>query len=305
MAAEKANTTVQADFNGVTVREIDFVTRFARNWQALRDIMGIMRPIKKQTGTKLVTYKAQIKDGGSLVGGTSVGEAEDIPYTEFEVVPVDYSDIELAKYAKAVSIESVAKYGAEIAIQKTDDQFLIELQNKVLTDFYTFLNDTTGRTTGTATTWQKALALAKGKVLNKFASMRRNVTDVVGFANLNDLYEYLGEADITVQSAFGLNYVKNFLGYSTLFLLSDLDITQGTVIALPVENIDLYYIDPADSDFKKLGLDYRVDGETNLIGFHAEGKYSNAVGESFALMGMKLWAEYADGVAIITVDSNP
>lgn len=30
----------------VTAREIDFVTRFERNWQHLRDILGIMRPIK-------------------------------------------------------------------------------------------------------------------------------------------------------------------------------------------------------------------------------------------------------------------
>ena len=43
-----------------------------------------------------------------------------------------------------------------------------------------------------------------------------------------------------------------------------------------------------------------MQGETNLIGFHAQGAYHTAVGESYALMGMKLWAEYADGIAIIT-----
>ena len=152
---------------------------------------------------------------------------------------------------------------------------------------------------------EKALAKAKGAVLNKFASMRKNVTEIVGFANLNDLYEYLGDANITVQTAFGLNYVKNFMGYSTLFLLSDIDLAQGKVIALPVENIDLYYVDPSESDFKKLGLDYRVEGETNLIGFHANGDYSHAVGESFAIMGLTLWAEFLDGIAVYTVSSNP
>ena len=44
-----------------------------------------------------------------------------------------------------------------------------------------------------------------------------------------------------------------------------------------------------------------MDGETNLIGFHAEGNYSTAVGESFALMGMALWAEYIDGIAVVDV----
>ena len=44
------------------------------------------------------------------------------------------------------------------------------------------------------------------------------------------------------------------------------------------------------------------EGQTNLIGFHAEGNYTTAVGESFALMGMTLWAEYADAIAVVTVD---
>ena len=49
--AAKQNLTVQADFNGVTIREVDFVSRFSRNWQALQDILGIMRPIVKAPGT--------------------------------------------------------------------------------------------------------------------------------------------------------------------------------------------------------------------------------------------------------------
>ena len=149
-----------------------------------------------------------------------------------------------------------------------------------------------------------ALAMAKGLVIDKFNKMRRTVTEVVGFANVLDVYQYIGGANITVQTAFGLQYVKDFMGYSTLFLLSEPDIARGKVIALPVENIDLYYIDPSDSDFAKLGLEYRVDGETNLIGFHANGNYSTAVGESFALMGMTLWAEYLDGIAVVEVDDS-
>lgn len=294
----KTALTVQNDFNGVSIREVDFVSRFSSNWQALSDILGIMRPIVKAPGTKLTSYKSSMKST-ALQGGASVGEGEDIPYTEFKVEPVTYADITLEKYAKAVSIEAVNKYGAAIAIQKTDDQFLVELQNKVLTQFYTFLK--TGTLAVSANTWQSALAKAKGAVLNKFASIRKSVTDVVAFVNINDVYEYLGAADITVQSNFGLNYIKDFMGYSTIFLLSDADIEAGTVIALPVENIDLYYVDPSNSDFAQLGLEYRVDGETPLIGFHANGNYNTAVGESFALMGLTLWAEYLDGIAVATV----
>jgi len=297
--AAKDNLIVTSDIT-VNAREVDFVTRFAKNWDALRQVMGIMRPIRKAAGTKLVSYESKIK--GNLNGGASVGEGEEIPYTEFTVEPVTYGDVTIEKYAKAVSIEAVAKYGAEVAIEKTDDAFLNELQSNVLTRFYAFLN--TGALTGAVATYQMALAMAKGLVIDKFNKMRRTVTEVVGFANVLDVYEYIGGANITVQTAFGLQYVKDFMGYSTLFLLSAPDIARGDVIALPVENIDLYYIDPSDSDFAKLGLEYRVDGETNLIGFHANGNYSTAVGESFALMGMTLWAEYLDGIAIVSVGTE-
>lgn len=297
--AAPANMTTTAQFS-TSIREVDFVTQFQKNWDALRTILGIMRPIRKAPGTKLVSYKATV-DGG-LQGGASVGEGEDIPLTKTKVEPVAYGDVTIEKYAKAVTIEAVTKYGAAVAVERTDTAFRNELQKKVLTDFYTFLK--TGKLVGTQKTWQRALAIAKGAVLKRFANDNLDVTEVVGFANIMDFYDYLGDKEITVQTEFGMTYVKNFLGYSTLFLLPDTYIAQKQVIAVPVENIDLYYVDPADSDFAKLGLSYTVAGETNLIGYHAEGNYKNATGETYAIMGMKLWAEYLDGIAVVTVGTS-
>lgn len=291
--AVKDNLTKMANID-VTVRELDFVSRFTRNWEALRQILGIMRPIKKQPGTKLISYQASV----TLQNG-NVAEGDEIPYSLASVVETAYADVDIQKYAKAVSIEAVNKYGAEIAIQKTDEEFLNQLQLGVMTNFYTFLN--TGALTSAELTWKMALAKAKGNVIDKFNKMRKTVTDIVGFVNVNDVYDYLGAADITIQTAFGLTYVQNFMGYSVLFLLSEPDIKRHRVIACPVENIDLYYVDPGDSDFARLGLQYTVEGETNLIGFHVEGNYSHAVGESWALMGMKLWAEFLDGIAVVDV----
>lgn len=287
-------------YTNVTAREIDFVTRFNNNWTALRNIMGIVRPIKKAPGTKLIAYTTDV----TLESG-NVGAGNVIPYSKASIVQSEFGDLTIEKYAKAVPIEDVATYGAEIAVEKSDDAFLTKLQNKVLGNFYSYLTTTTGVLTDTATTWQAALAKAQGLVLNKFATIDKDVTEVVGFANVLDAFDYLGSADITIQSAFGIQYVKDFLGYKTLFLLPAKYIARNTVIALPVENIDLYYADPSDSDFAKLGLVYTVQGETNLIGFHAQGNYGTAVGESFALMGMALWAEYVDGIAKVTVTSNP
>lgn len=289
-------------YTSVTAREVDFVTRFNDNWDALRNIMGIMRPIRKAPGSQLISYTADV----TLEDG-DVGAGEVIPYSKTTITQATKDDLTIKKYAKAVPIEDVDKYGAEIAVEKSDDAFLTKLQNVVLGDFYTFLN--TGTLTGTAATWQAALAKAQGEVLNKFSTMAKDVTTVVGFANILDAYDYLGAADITVQTQFGLNYIKDFMGYSTLFLLpatisGNTGIARNTVIATPVENIDLYYADPGDSEFARLGLNYTTQGETNLIGFHAQGNYTTAVGETFAIMGMKLWAEYLDGIAKITVSAG-
>ena len=297
MPGVTTSTVLNTD-SALKAREIDFVTRFDKNWDALRTILGIFKPIRKEPGTSLVTYEAQMNDE-TLRGGASVGEGEVIPFTQFKVVESKREDIAVEKYAKSLSLESVSKWGATVAIEKTDDAFMVELQNKVLKDFYTFLK--TGTLKGTQKKWQKALAIAKGAVLNKFAGMNRNVTEVVGFANVMDFYDWLGDKEITVQTMFGLQYIKDFFGFSTLFLLPDDYIPAKNVIATPVENIDLYYIDPGDSDFKKLGLDYTTSGETNLIGFHAGGNYTNATGETYAIMGMKLWAEYLDGICVVTV----
>lgn len=305
MAATKVETLTNPRdslpnvYTAITAREIDFVTRFNDNWDALRNILGIMRPIRRAPGSTLVSYTSDV----TLESG-NVGPGEVIPYSKATIAQASRGELSIEKYAKAVPIEDVNQYGAEIAIEKSDDAFLTKLQNVVLGRFYTFLN--TGSLTGTAATWQAALAKAQGEVLNKFATLQKDVTQIVGFANILDAYDYLGTANISdgVQNQFGLTYIKDFLGYGTLFLLPANFIARNKVLATPVENIDLYYIDPSDSEFAKLGLNFAVQGETNLIGFHAQGNYNTAVGESFALMGMALWAEYLDGIANITVSGT-
>lgn len=291
------NLIKSADIN-VTAREIDFVTRFARNWEHLREIMGIMRPIRKAPGTILKSKYAE----GTLQSGI-VGEGETIPYSKFTVKEKTYAEIDVGKYAKAVSLEAINDHGYDNAVQKTDDEFLYQLQTLVTDRFYKYLN--TGTLASTETTYQMALAMAKGRVENKFKEMHRTATAIVGFANILDVYEYIGAANITVQNQFGFNYVKDFMGYSTLFLLAENEIPRGRVIATPTENINLYYVDPSDSDFARAGLVYTTEGETPLLGFHTEGKYENATSVAYAIMGMVLFAEYIDAVAVIDVDSTP
>lgn len=288
----KANLTKTADIQ-INPREIDFVTRFARNWEHLREIMGIMRPIRKEPGAVLKSKTATLvlQDG-------NIPEGDEIPYSKAEIHETPYQEMTVEKFAKAVSIESIKDHGYDVAVQMTDDAFLFELQSNVTSRFYTYLN--TGTLRGSYSNIQAAIAMAKGAVENKFKKMHRTVTGVVGFANIMDIYKYLSTAELTIQNQFGFNYIQNFLGFNTIFLLSDDEIPQGKFIATPVENIVLYYVDPSTSDFARAGLNYTTDGETNLIGFHTEGNYHTAVSESFAIMGLTLFAEYIDAIAVIS-----
>lgn len=290
--AVKTNTTLTTNFE-INPREVDFVTRFGMNWQGLLDIIGIARPIKKTPGTVLTAKEVTIE----LQSG-DVAEGDEIPYSLATISERNVATLKLKKYSKGITIEDIDKYGYDVAVQKTDDAFLNKLQGEVMDNFYDVLG--TGTLTGSKTTFQQALANAKGLVTNQFKKLRLDMTEVVGFVNVMDFYDYLGDANITVQNEFGMNYIKNFMGYNTIFLLSDSELEAGKVIATPVENLALYYLDAADSDFARAGLEYTVDGVTNLIGFHTEGKYSHAVSECYAIMGATMFAEYLNGIAVVT-----
>ena len=80
---ENTTTTTQIT---TEVKELDFVTRFEQTWEALREILGIMRPVRKTPGTKLVASKAEIvlQDG-------NVAEGDEVPLSQAKVTPVVFS----------------------------------------------------------------------------------------------------------------------------------------------------------------------------------------------------------------------
>lgn len=287
-----ANTTTTAQMQ-ITARELDFVSRFTANMDALREIMGVMRPIRKAPGTRLVSYKASVV----LQDGT-VAEGDEVPLSQATVTEAFHKDLELKKHRKRVTAEAVNKYGAAIAVQKTDDALLNEIQGEILDEFYAFA--LTGTLTGNYDSFQMAVAMAVAKTKDKFKKMRLNYGQIVVFANTLDVGKYQGAANITVQTKAGIEYVKDFTGVDTMIVSSE--IPEGTVVAIPVDNIVMYYIDPSDGDFAALGLEYTTGNDaTNLIGVHKEGVYERVSGDTHTLSGIALWAEYLDAVAVIKV----
>lgn len=287
----KENLTMSSDIT-VKAREVDFVSSFGRDMSAMAEVFDITQFIEKVNGTELVSKRATVvlQDG-------KIGEGEEVPYSQATVEPVYYEKITLEKYSKAVSAEAIIEHGADVAINMTDEEFRNELAGNVLDRFYVFLQK--GTLKNSYSTFQMAIAMAIGNVKDKFKKMRKKSTDIAVFVNTIDAYTYLGAAELTVQSQFGLDYIENFMGAKRMILSSE--IPEGTVIATPMGNIKAYYVNPANEGLARAGLVYTVDGDTPFIGFHANGNYRTVVGESDALMGFTLFAEYLDAIAVNTI----
>lgn len=291
--AVKTDTIMKTDIGTAGyARSIDFVTRYATTWTGIRDILNIASPIKKVPGQAVIAYNA------TVALDASPAEGEEIPYSKVSLTPVVQDVSTIDKYCKGVTLEAVNAYGAAVAIEKTDEAFLNELTGRVLSTFYSDLLAINTTTTDTGTNMQDSIAKAIGRARQEGERIGKDVSDIVVFVNTMDFYNYLGTANLTIQTEFGVTYVEGFMGASKIVLSPY--VTTGTVIATPSANLNFYYIDPADSDFARMGLEYVTDGVTNLVGFATVGNYTHAVGECYAITGCKLFPEIVNSVAKVT-----
>lgn len=300
--AAEAGLTTGDSFTAVQAREMDFATQFTEQWKAWMKIMNIIDPVEKTPGTELVSYTAQV-DGE---GPAQVGPGEVVGLTKVKLKRAAHRTMKVRKHRKAVPVEDVTKYGSKVAVQKTDRAFRNKLFKDTQKRFYKFLEY--GRLKGTRKTWQRAISTAVYSLQNYAEKQELDHNQIVAFANLMDYEEYIGEKDITLQSVNGMKYIQDFMGIDVLWLLPDGCIARKRVIATTMDNIIMYYTNPASADIKDLGLDFTVDPELGLIGFHANGDYTRFTGETQAFEDIDLWADRLDMICIVDVtnaDAEP
>lgn len=276
------------------IREVDFVNRFTHSsLEKLIEVLGVTRKIPLMEGTTMYVYAMT----GTLEDG-NVGEGEVIPLTQIQQTKTPVGEITLKKWRKGVSAEAIKKSGYNTAVVETDEKLLSLVQNGVRADLFSFLNGTiTGATTATGEGLQKALANAWGKLQTLFED---DSAQAVYFVNPTDVADYLGNASITTQTAFGMNYIEDFLGLGTVIMSSR--ITAGTFIATAKENFIMYYLtmngDVADA-FKL------TSDELGYIGI-ASGiqNTERAQIESLVMDGIQFLVEYAAGVVKGTITNE-
>lgn len=288
MAAEdRLITTAQM----AKVREVDFVNQFTHtNLDKLIEALGVTRRIPMMEGTTMYVYSVT----GTLQDG-KVGEGEIIPLSQYETKKTPIGEITLQKWRKGISAEAIKKSGYDSAVRDTDTALLRDVQKGIRSDFFTFLNgDITNSTTATGAGLQAALANAWGQLQVKFED---DTAQAVYFVNPLDIADYLGTAQIDMQTAFGMNYIENFLGLGTVIMNSN--ITKGTFIATAKENLVMYYL-TMNGDIAN-AFDLTTD-ETGYIGI--KSGYQNeerAQIESLVMNGIQFLVEYAEGVVKGTI----
>lgn len=284
--AVDAKTVKAADL--AKVRDVDFTERFSKGIDTLMAMLGVTRKQEKRAGEVLKVYKAT----GTLESGV-VAEGEVIPLSKYQTTYEAIGEAVLNKWRKVTTAEAISSKGYGQAVNDTNDKMLKDIQKGVRTSFVNFLATGTGTAAGVGLQATLAQAWGQLQVLFEDTSVQS-----VYFMNPLDVADYLGGAQISTQTAFGMSYIENFLGLGTVILASD--VPKGKLYATAAENIVLYYIPVTSADMAQ-AFDLTSDA-TGLIGIHTGPTYDNLSAETVAASGVGLFAEKLDGIVVGTIN---
>lgn len=285
--AAATNTILTSDM--ARARIVDFNAQFTGSVTKLIEALGVTRKIAVQEGTTLKALKVT----GTLESG-AVAEGELIPLSHYETAEEAVGEVELYKWRKATTAEAILKGGYDQAVGATTDQMVKDIQKTIRTNFFTFLGTGTGAASGTGL--QAALANGWGKLQVLWED---DAVETVFFLNPLDVADYLGTAQISVQTAFGMSYVENFLGLGTAFL--NASVPQGKYYATAKENIVLYFVNVNTSDIAAaFGL---TADETGYIGINEYPDKDTACVMDLVMSGVTFFPERIDGIVVGTISA--
>lgn len=286
--AVETNTIKAADM--ARVRAIDFTRMFTGSITKLTEALGVTRKIAVQEGAAL----KMLTVSGTLADGT-VAEGETIPLSKYTTTETTVGTATLDKWRKATTAENIIQHGYDQAVGATTDQMIKDIQKSIRGKFFTFLATGTGTATGVGL--QAALANAWGKLSVLFED---DAVDTVFFLNPLDVSDYLGKAQVTMQTAFGMTYIENFLGLGTVFLNSN--VTQGKFYATAKDNIVAYFINVGTSELAAtFGL---TTDETGYIGINEYPEKDTARVIDLVMSGVTFFPERQNGIVVGTITSG-
>lgn len=283
MATE--NITTSTD---LIAQSIDFTEQFTGSISTLLQALNVTRMQPMAVGSQIKIYKSEVTKANG-----NVAEGEVIPLSKVTRKLADTKELAYKKYRKQTTAEAIQSAGFNAAVNDTDSKLLRSIQGDIKKDFFDFVQTGTTKTSGD--TFQKAIAQALGQLAIKWED--DDVQSVL-FANPLDFYTYLGDSNITTQTAFGLTYIQNYLGFNTIILTGA--VKQGTIAATASQNLNYAYAALNGNLNQAFNL---TTDETGLIGVVHNAVTENASYETMALTSGVLFPERLDGIVVATIAS--
>ncbi len=263
------------------VRDIDFVDQFSQGVSQLLTVLGIYDVQPLQAGYRIKQY--------NIVGRLETGnvfEGEDIPLSAYQTAEEATYEVKIKQYRKQTSKQAILNSGFANAVGRTDDKMVRDIQGSIREEFFKFFTDSNTDTTVEGAGLQEVAAQAYGALAYEMSKLDTD-GEPVFFANPLDLADYLSQASINgVETAFGFQYLRNFLGLGVCIF--DANVPKGKIYVTPRENINAYTVDLGA--LKQGGFNYEMD-ETGLIGVHHQPVYTNGTCETIADTGLTLFPE--------------
>lgn len=289
--AAETNLTAAADLEPAV--SIDLTSRMSENISTLLRVISVNEMIPMAVGTTIKMYETKIKTKPT----TQAAEGDVIGLTKVERKLKNTFEIALSKYRKATSAEAIQKIGRTTAVDQTDQVLIKSIQKDIKDSFFKLLGTGTGTATAVATGLQAAMAAAWGAVQTKFDDV--DATPIY-FISTADAAKYLATAQVTMQTAFGMSYIENFLGMGDTFITPSL--TAGTVVATAKENLFCAYIPTSNGEVANtFGL---TSDQTGLVGMTHSLATDRATVDTLVMSGVKFFPEDLSAVIKVAVTAD-
>ena len=296
--AAPANLTDSAAINyGLTM---EFIANFNQDTNNLMRLLGIVSPEHVGAGYTLTQHKVTGKlndakdDNGS--SGSAYVEGDLVSLSKYTMTETTIGKVKMRPYRKVTSAQAIAEHGAVPAVVRTDQKMLADIRADILSQFFTFLGTGTGTATGKSL--QACLAYMDAKLEDTLETNNDNgaAYSLVHFVNRTDIADYLADATITTQTAYGMTYIQNFLGVQNIFVTNK--VAAKAPIVTASQNLHLYA--PEFGELAQAGLSYpQSDG--GLIGVNHNAVYDHVSVETNVLTGATLFAEVPDYIVKGTI----
>lgn len=267
------------------VADIDFVRTFTENASKLLQMVGTMEAIPANAGETL----KQRQITGTLSTDAYV-EGELVPLTKYQTTDVQTFEITLKPYRVVTTLQDVQKRGYERAVVEKDTKLISDMQADIKQSVITALE--TGTFTATGKSLIKTAANAWATLQNEVEDNGFGDVEPVFFCNPLDFATNIGDSDVF--SAFGFQYIQNWVGLGNL--ISTSKVPQGTIYCTAKQNLKVYYI-PADT---AQGFEFYTD-ESGLVAVQHDTVLNKLSYETVAWSALLFFAEYTNFIVKGTI----